>query len=131
MPFGAYLMATLLAGAMVTFCTKLCELPVTVNFEVAAGPTFWTMKSSALSWLVRVKTMMALPETAAPPSTSRSGRPGTSAFQDPQALPATAVQAGVAACAMVPVVARAAARTTAPLRALRYGAWSRLPVSSG
>jgi hypothetical protein len=35
------------------------KLP-TVNLEVAAGPTFWTMKSSALSWLVSVRTVVAV-----------------------------------------------------------------------
>src|SRR6266568_3500260 len=97
---------------------------------VAATFTTCTVKSSARSWFVRVKTMMALPETAAPPSTSRSGVPGTSAFQLPQALPATAVQAGVAAPAapaiqaVTPRTARAIAAASA-MKRLRMEAVSR------
>src|SRR6266704_731037 len=116
-------MATALAGGVVTPTVKLCT-PLTVYLETAAGATTWTAKSSALSWLVRVNTMMLLPETAVVPSTSRSGRPGTSAFQLPQALPATAVQAGVAASAAPAIQAvtprtagvRAAARAIKRLR---------------
>src|SRR6266568_3534106 len=77
---------------------------------VAATFTTCTVKSSARSWFVRVKTMMA--------------------------LPATAVQAGVAASAppaiqaVTPRTARAIASAAASAM-MRLCMWSRLPVRLG